>query len=109
VGSLWEYDAQHNSLITAGNGGTKPLQAAFTIYYNEGTQKYDSFGNLVSSSGSLGNSFRYTGREFDTEAGLYYFRARLYDQTTGRFLSEDPIRFRGGLNFYEYVENRVVN
>src|SRR5271165_5659446 len=39
-GSLWEYDAQHNSLITAGNGGTKSLQAAFTIYYNQGTQKY---------------------------------------------------------------------
>jgi len=41
VGSLWEYDAQHNSLITAGNGGTKPLQAAFTIYYNQGTKKYE--------------------------------------------------------------------
>jgi hypothetical protein len=41
VGSLWEYDAQHNSLITGGNGGTKPLQAAFTIYYNQGTQKYE--------------------------------------------------------------------
>ena len=41
TGSLWEYDAQHNSLITAGNGGTKPLQAAFTIYYNQGTQKYE--------------------------------------------------------------------
>jgi hypothetical protein len=41
VGSLWEYDAQHDSLITAGNGGTKPLQAALTIYYNQGTQKYE--------------------------------------------------------------------
>jgi hypothetical protein len=30
----------HNSLITAGNGGTKPIQAAFTIYYNHGTQQY---------------------------------------------------------------------
>lgn len=40
-GSLWEYDAQHNSLITAGNGGTKPLQAAFTVYYNQGSQKYE--------------------------------------------------------------------
>jgi hypothetical protein len=40
TGSLWEYDAQHDSLITAGNGGTKPLLAAFTIYYNQGTQKY---------------------------------------------------------------------
>jgi len=40
VGSLWEYDVQHNSLITAGNGGTKQIQAGFTIYYNGGTQKY---------------------------------------------------------------------
>jgi hypothetical protein len=40
-GSLWEYDPQHNSLITAGNGGTKPTQAAFTIFYNQGTQRYD--------------------------------------------------------------------
>ena len=41
AGSLWEYDPQHNSLITAGNGGSKPLEAAFTIYYNQGTQKYE--------------------------------------------------------------------
>jgi hypothetical protein len=41
VGSLWEYDVQHNSLITAGNGGSKPVQAGFTIYYNGGTQKYE--------------------------------------------------------------------
>jgi len=26
---------------TAGNGGTKPTQAAFTIFYNQGTQRYD--------------------------------------------------------------------
>lgn len=41
AGSLWRYDVQHNSLITAGNGGTKPVQAGFTIYYNGGTQKYE--------------------------------------------------------------------
>jgi hypothetical protein len=40
-GSLWEYDALHNSLITGGNGGTKPIQTAFTIYYNQGTKKYE--------------------------------------------------------------------
>jgi hypothetical protein len=41
AGSLWEYDAQHDSLITAGNGGTKPLQAQLTIYYNQGSHKYE--------------------------------------------------------------------
>jgi RHS repeat-associated protein len=51
-------------------------------------------------------SFRYTGRELDSETGLYYYRARYYDPSTGRFLSEDPIRFRSAPNFYPYVHNR---
>jgi hypothetical protein len=38
--SQWQYDAQHDSIITVGNGGTKPTRAAFTIFYNQGTQKY---------------------------------------------------------------------
>ena len=40
-GGMWEYDAQHDSIITAGNGGTKTTQAAFTIFYNQGTEKYE--------------------------------------------------------------------
>jgi hypothetical protein len=40
-GGMWEYDPYHNSIITAGNGGTKPTHAAFTIFYNQGTQRYD--------------------------------------------------------------------
>ncbi len=34
-----------------------------------------------------------------------YYRARYYDQNAGRFLREDPIRFRAGMNFYSYVRN----
>lgn len=40
VGGQWDYDPQHDSITTAGNGGTKPTQTAFTIFYNQGTQKY---------------------------------------------------------------------
>src|SRR6266705_1185201 len=69
------------------------------------TYTYDSFGKLTNSTGSLVNPFRYTARESDTETGLHYYRARYYDQTVGRFLSEDPIRFAGGLNFFAYVSN----
>src|SRR6185437_10933981 len=70
---------------------------------------YDSFGKLTATNGSLTNPFRYTGREFDSETGLYYYRARYYDPTTGRFLSEDPIEFKGGINFYTYVGNNAPN
>ena len=70
---------------------------------------YDSFGNIVSTSGSLLNNFRYTGREWDSETSLYNYRARYYDQSTGRFVNEDPIHFLGGKNFYSYVSNNPVS
>jgi RHS repeat-associated protein len=73
------------------------------------TYTYDSFGKLTASTGSLVNSFQYTARESDTETGLYYYRARYYDQTSGRFLSEDPIRLDAGINFYSYVGNAPAN
>jgi hypothetical protein len=40
-GGMWQYDPYHNSIITGGNGGTKPTRLAFTIFYNQGTQRYD--------------------------------------------------------------------
>jgi hypothetical protein len=46
VGGQWDYDPQHDSIITAGNGGSQPTQAAFTIFYNQGTQKYQLEQNL---------------------------------------------------------------
>src|SRR5208283_678153 len=55
------------------------------------TYTYDSFGNIVATTGSVSNPFRYTGREFDSESTLYYMRARYFDPATGRFLSEDPM------------------
>jgi len=72
------------------------------------TYTYDSFGNLTASTGTIANAFRYTGREFDSESGIHYYRDRYYDSNIGRFISEDPIRFDGGTNFYEYVYNGPV-
>jgi RHS repeat-associated protein len=73
------------------------------------TYTYDSFGFMTNSTGSATNWFRYTARQFDSDTALYYNRARYYDPTTGRFLSEDPIGFEGGVNHYAYVRNNPTN
>jgi RHS repeat-associated protein len=72
------------------------------------TYSYDSFGNLTASTGTVTNPFRYTGREFDSETGIYFYRARYYDPAPGHFMGEDPARFDQGGNFYVYVSNNPV-
>jgi len=73
------------------------------------TYTRDSLGNQIASSGSITNPFQYTAREFDTETSLYYYRARYYDSTIGRFISEDPAGFSSDtLNFYDYVSNNPL-
>ena len=74
------------------------------------TYTYDSFGNLTASTGSLTNRFQFTGRELDSETGIYYYRARYYDPNAGRFIREDPRKeVVGGMNFYAYVRNNAPN
>jgi len=59
--------------------------------------------------GAMPNAFRFAGREFDTETGLYYMRARYYDPQVARFISEDPLGLAGGINGYLYAGNNPVN
>jgi RHS repeat-associated protein len=126
-----ELDGSGNLLAnyTQGLGNDEPLamdRSGVTSYYHAdglgsttsitnssgalaGAYTFDSFGKLTASTGTITNPFRYTGREFDSETGLYYYRARYYDPTMGRFISEDPIRWRGGdVDFYVYAFNNPV-
>jgi len=71
---------------------------------------YRSFGEIYSQTGSLVQPYTFTGREYDLESGLYYYRARYYDPKTGRFWTKDPIGFGGGdVNLYRYVRNNPIN
>jgi RHS repeat-associated protein len=69
---------------------------------------YDSFGNIKSTPFWIKQPYTYTGREFDYETGLYYYRARYYDPKAGRFITKDPIGFEGGINKYAYVSNNPI-
>jgi RHS repeat-associated protein len=66
---------------------------------------YDSFGNMVYKVEGVTNPYTYTGREWDAESSLYYYRIRYYDPGTGRFLNQDPLGFSQGPNFYTYTGN----
>jgi RHS repeat-associated protein len=52
--------------------------------------------------------YAYTAREWDPQINLYFYRARYYDPKIGRFISEDPIGFKGGKNLYTYAWNRPI-
>jgi RHS repeat-associated protein len=72
---------------------------------------YNSFGRLINQTNpNVYTRFNYTGREFDGESGLYYYRSRYYDCVAGRFISEDAIGFGGeDVNLYRYVGNSPTN
>jgi RHS repeat-associated protein len=88
-------DAQGDTISLVGGGGTTVAQYT-----------YEPFGNTT-ATGTSTNPYQYTGRENDG-TGLYYYRARYYKPTLGRFISEDG-GFKDGSNFYEYVRNNPVN
>ncbi len=73
----------------------------------------DSAGNDITSSPTIFTASTFTGREIDWETGLYYFRARHYDPSLGRFLQRDPhpgsmLAPRTVVNSYSYAGNNPV-
>jgi RHS repeat-associated protein len=71
--------------------------------------EYEPFGNVTQSGSPSGNSYQFTGREND-RTGLFYNRARYYSPMVQRFISQDPIGFRGGsTNLFSYVGNSPSN
>jgi RHS repeat-associated protein len=78
---------------------------------------YDAYGAPTITNGSftvitntaIGNPWMFTGRQFDQETGVYYYRARYYDPAKGRFLSRDPLGYKDGSNLYWYVKDNPAN
>jgi RHS repeat-associated protein len=72
---------------------------------------YDEFGNLSNAEETISNPFLYVGRYgvTDDDNGLLYMRARYYDPQVGRFINKDPVRYKGGINLFAYVQNNPIN
>jgi RHS repeat-associated protein len=94
-----------------GNGNIRYLtdsSGAISDTYN-----YDAFGDLIASTGTTDNTYRYTGEQYDANLGFYFLRARYMNPNTGRFWTRDSIEGNiydpASLHKYTYAGNDPVN
>jgi RHS repeat-associated protein len=72
---------------------------------------YDPFGRQLGQWGELAtaNRYRFSSKEVHNQSGLYYYGFRHYDPALQRWLTEDPMGERGGINLYGFVGNSPLN
>src|SRR5579884_2180867 len=86
------YHADGNGNITALITGLMDTNQVLVAKY-----LYDPYGNLLAESGPLAgaNKYRFSSKEWDSQAGLYYYLYRFYDPNLQRWLNRDPLSERG--------------
>jgi RHS repeat-associated protein len=90
-------DALGSTMALADGSGS--VQTAYT---------YEPFGGFSTSGAGTNNPSAFTGREADG-TGLSFYRARYYHPQLQRFVSEDPLGFGAGVNFFAYVGNSPLS
>ncbi|HNW89197.1 MAG TPA: RHS repeat-associated core domain-containing protein [Bacteroidales bacterium] len=130
VQATYVYGTQLDDILHMRRSGTdyfyhqNSLGSVVAVTDNTGTvverYEYDGYGTpsifdaayVPRAATAIGNTYMFTGREYDTETGYYYYRARTYNPLWGRFLQRDPVgiwldEVNAG-NGYGYVGNNPI-
>ncbi|MBN1126482.1 MAG: hypothetical protein JXA82_15865 [Sedimentisphaerales bacterium] len=101
----YHYDGT-GSVIALSDAAGRTVEA---VYYDVfGRRRIVDENFQARTDSQVQNPYFFTGRRFDPETGLYYYRARMYSASLGRFLQPDPIGYKEGMNIYKYSSNNPV-
>lgn len=73
------------------------------------TYTYDTFGKLMSQTGTLDQPFQFSTKQYDENLGLSYYGYRHYSSSLGRWITRDPLGEGGGINLYGFVNNNTIS
>jgi RHS repeat-associated protein len=88
LGGTWRYH------MYDGLGSTRQLMLHVSPYTVTDTYQYEAFGNLMSSTGTAPNPYKYVGSlgYYQTGSSLMHLGARYYMPALGGFLTPDPFQ-----------------
>jgi len=106
----WYYRDGHGSTSAVTDNSGNILEQY--EYNAQGQFQITNGSGTVENGTQISNDIMFTGREYDSETGNYFYRARYYNPTLGRFISRDPLsgaEFSQGTNLYAYCQNNYLN
>jgi RHS repeat-associated protein len=100
-GNTYYYHKNHLGSVVALTDGSGNLVERYEYDPYGLPSFFDTNDNALSQS-AIGNSILFTGRDYDAETGLYYYRARTMHPSLGRFMQHDPLKYINSMNLFSY-------
>ncbi len=105
--NYYHLDHQNSTKAVTGETGEVVVQYVYRAFGEQLRRYWEGDPNKTTGDEMRDATYTYGGKELDGDTNLYYFNARYYDATTGRFINVDPIQ--DGSNWYVYCKNNPMN